>query len=110
MTKMTHYQADLLAKLTASWDWKNDAIGEFGVGFSSRIVAKFNGDFLNCRVAISQSLYSQRFSFVFDSAGDCQGSRLVPGSLRGAYSELFARRAAKVIIEHSRAIGAEQLS
>jgi len=97
--KLTDYQNDLLAKLAASENGK--------------MFARFNGDFLNCRVAVegvNGKTKWQRFSFVFDSSGDCQGSRLVPRSLRGAYSEVFARRAADVILEHSRAIGAEEVT
>jgi hypothetical protein len=88
---MTSHQEQLIAKLA----------GE-------KIEASFNGRFLNCRVAVHAGPKTkwQKFSFVFDSETDCQGSRLVPASCRGAYSESFARDAAKIIFAHSAEIGA----
>ena len=82
---MTNFQTTLIEKLAAK-----------------KIEAKFNGDFLNCKVAITSGskIKWQKFSFVFDSADDCQGSRLV-GKLRGAYSEHYAKQASEIIVEHS---------
>lgn len=89
---MTAFQQQLIEKLAAK-----------------RIEAAFNGDFLNCRVRItnvdSGKVKWQKFSFVFDSAEDCQGSRPV-GRMIGAYSEHFARQASDIIVAHSQEIAA----
>jgi len=67
-----------------------------------RIIASFNGGFLNCKVAIKsgQKTKWQKFSFVFDSATDCQGARAV-GKMQGAYSEHFAKAAFEIIAAFS---------
>ena len=87
-TEMTKHQETLIEALAAK-----------------KIIAAFNGDFLNCKVAIHAKNKTkwQKFSFVFDSADDCQGSRPV-GKMRGAYSEHFAQQAIAIIVEHSNAV------
>lgn len=78
---------------------------------AAKIEATFNGSFLNCRVAVHAGPKTkwQKFSFVFDSAGDCQGSRLVWRSLKGAYSEHLAKDAAAIIMAHSDEIAARPI-
>ena len=94
---MDKYQTMLIEKLAAE-----------------RIEAKFNGDFLNCRVKITVEetgkIKWQKFSFVFDSADDCQGSRLLPRSLKGAYSKHFADEAAKIIFAYSEEVAQEPIN
>lgn len=82
---MTTFQQQLIDKLAAK-----------------KILGAFNGDFLNCRVAIASGskVKWQRFSFVFDDAADCQGARQV-GRMSGAYSEHFAKDAFAIIVAHS---------
>jgi hypothetical protein len=63
---------------------------------------EFNGDFLNCSVAVTSKgkIKWQKFSFVFDDAEACQGARQV-GRMTGAYSETYAARAFEIIVAHS---------
>jgi hypothetical protein len=63
---------------------------------------EFNGEFLNCSVTVTSKgkKKPQKFSFVFDSAEDCQGARQV-GRMTGAYSETYAARAFEVIVAHA---------
>lgn len=91
---MTSYQTQLIEELSAK-----------------KIEAKFNGDFLNCKVAITSGskIKWQKFSFVFDSADDCQGSRLF-GKMRGAYCEIYAEKASDIITAHSTAIAEEVIA
>ncbi len=86
---MTEFQTALIEKLSAD-----------------NTVAKFNGAFLNCKVAVKSGTKTkwQKFSFVFDSASDGQGARLVAGSLKGAYSETFSESAFAIIVAHSEEI------
>ena len=71
------------------------------------IEAKFNGNFLNCIVKVTNEdtgkVKRQTFSFVFDSGDDCQGARLLPHSMKGtlAYCETFAKQAAGIIFAFS---------
>lgn len=92
---MTEFQIALIDKLTTAKTYK---------------VAKavFNGDFLNCEAHIqgapdskgTRKVKKQKFSFVFDSAEDCQGARQV-GRMTGAYAEHYAKAAFEVICKHS---------
>jgi hypothetical protein len=92
---MTSFQQQLIEKLAAK-----------------KIEATFSGDFLNCRVAItnreSGKIKWQKFSFVFDDAADCQGARLV-GKMSGAYSEHFAKDAFAIIVAHSTEVAALEI-
>jgi len=92
--KMTAHQASLIEKLNAA-----------------KIESSFNGRFLNCKVAITSSgkIKWQKFSFVFDSAADCQGSRLAWRSLKGAYSEHLANDASDIIVAHSEEIARQPI-
>jgi len=94
---MTTYQTQLIARLA-----------------EKKIEAAFRGCFLICRVkvtnAASQKVKWQKFSFAFDSPADCQGSRLLLNSLRGAYSEAHARKAAEIIFKFSAEIGQEAVA
>lgn len=58
-----------------------------------KIVASFNGRFLNGSVTISLKGKSvkQSFSLSFDDAAALEGAALVQSSLRGTYAESFAR-------------------
>jgi len=94
---MTENQAKLVALLTtAAHQWKVTT-------------AKFSGDRLDCvaNVTSGDKIKKQTFSFRFDDPASCFGSRLVPGSCRGAYSEHYAAAAAKIIFEFSAAVGQE---
>lgn len=86
---MTAYQQDLVAKLDEE----------------KKILAAWNGDFLNCRVAIKagSKVKWQRFSFLFDEPEACQGSRLV-GKMTGSYAEHFAKDAGEIIVAFSREV------
>ena len=62
--------------------------------------AKWDEDCLDCVVTIkgvNGKSKKQRFSFVFDDASECDGYRLIRTSCKGAYSEVYARRAAEVL-------------
>jgi len=94
---MTENQAKLVALLTTAAQWKVTT-------------AKFSGDRLDCVADVTSGGYKikkQKFSFRFDDPASCFGSRLVPGSCRGAYSEHYAAAAAKIIFEFSAAVGQE---
>lgn len=90
---MTSYQENLIAKLKAPRQWNLDQVS-------------FNGNFLNCvaNVKSGNKIKKQKFSFLFDSADDCQGARLV-GKLVGAYSEWYAKDAFELIVAYSNEIG-----
>jgi len=95
---MSNFQQELISRLGAK-----------------RIAATFNGNFLNCSVDITSAtgkrkVKRQKFSFVFDSVEDCQGSRIVSGSLKGAYCEIYAGQAAAVIVDYSNEIGALEIN
>lgn len=91
---MTDCQRRLIAKLS-----------------DQKIEAAFNGDFLNCKVAITSGtkIKWQKFSFLFDSADDCQGSRALPHTFKGAYSERFAREAFDIIVVYSNEVAEEEI-
>ncbi len=85
---MTKYQRQLLTILTASEN--------------GRLSAEWSGDFLNCVVKIDGANGKpkrQKFSFVFDDAACCHGACIVAGSKRGAYSDVYAERAAAQIFK-----------
>lgn len=92
--KMTTFQTQLIEALAAQ-----------------KIIADFNGDFLNCKVAIKSGKKTkwQKFSFVFDSADDCQGSRFLPSTAKGAYSDVYAKKTSTIIVEHSNTIAQIEL-
>lgn len=92
---MTDHQTQLIEKLAAE-----------------KIEAAFNGDFLNCKVAVKAGPKTkwQKFSFAFDSAADCQGSRLLWNTLKGAYSEHLAADAATIIFAHSEEIAQQPIA
>jgi hypothetical protein len=95
---MTSYQETLIEQLKAK-----------------KILGVFNGDFLNCRVAVvsasgKKKIKWQKFSFVFDSSEDCQGSKLIPRSLKGAYSEVYAEQASEIIVNFSNDVGRQPLA
>ncbi len=85
---MTTFQTTLIARLA-----------------ERNIEASFRGRYLNCLVKITNAstgkIKRQRFSFIFDTAEDCQGSRLLGDSLKGAYSDAHAHRAAEIIRSYS---------
>jgi hypothetical protein len=62
------------------------------------IDAKWNGDFLNCKVAIAGGRKTKfaRFSFVFDSAEYVEGARIC--KTKGTYAEHFAAQAFGIIL------------
>ena len=71
--------------------------------------ASFNGSFLNCETDIKSGskVKKQKWSFVFDSAEDCQGARLVRKS--GTYAEHFAKETFAVICEFSAQVAKEEV-
>ena len=83
---MTDHQTALIEKLAGA-----------------KIEATFNRNFLNCKAVVKSGPKTklQKFSFVFDSAQECQGSRLLWKTCKGAYSEAIAADAAKIIMAHS---------
>lgn len=68
--------------------------------------ASFNGRFLNCEADIEGAngkIKKQKFSFMFDSADDCQGCRAC-GKPSGTYAIHFAKDVFEVIVEFSNEI------
>jgi hypothetical protein len=88
---MTEIQQQLIARITAPSKTKYLATR-----------ASFNGRFLNCEGEVTSSgkIKKQKFSFMFDSAEDCQGCRAV-GKTSGTYSEHFRKDVFEVICEFS---------
>ena len=93
---MTNHQNTLIEKLAAN---------------RVPIQATFSGRILNCKAIVTgKKRKPQKFSFIFDTADDCQGAALLWDSLKGTYSEVFAEQAAHVIKTHSDAIALEVIA
>lgn len=92
---MTSFQALLIDLITTKTPGKYRATR-----------ASFNGRFLNCEAdveAANGKIKKQKFSFVFDSAEDCQGCRLC-GKPSGTYAIHFANDVFDAIVEYSNEI------
>lgn len=88
---MTEIQQQLIARITAPSKTQYLATR-----------ASFNGRFLNCEGEVTSSgkIKKQKFSFLFDSAEDCQGCRAV-GKCIGTFAEHFRKDVFDVICEFS---------
>lgn len=67
--------------------------------------ASFNGPFMNCEADVKSGskIKKQKWSFVFDSAEDCQGAKII-GRKSGAYVDAFARDTFEAICDFSETI------
>ena len=90
---MTDFQKQLIAIVTTKTS---------GKWMAAR--ASFNGSFLNCEADITSGskVKKQKWSFVFDSAEDCQGAKIVKQS--GTYAEHFARDTFEAICNFSASV------